>query len=412
MDIWRFFVQTMGLGIQIFASLLGIYQTLLSFPGYFPAKKPHTHSPEKKFAILIPAHNEERVIGFLLDSLFAQDYPSHLYDIHVIADHCSDHTAEVALAHGAKVHCREQSTQRSKGYAIEWMLKRLQEMSVSYDAVLIFDADNLVEADFLQAMNHHLCTGHRVIQGYLGVKNPFDSWVTVSQAVSYWFSNCMWQKARNNLGLACSLGGTGVCVDFNLLAEMGWHATGLAEDLEFGVRCIRRGIYPVWAHEARVYDEKPIDLVSSLRQRIRWMRGHFYCAKRNFFPLLSKALQKRDVRQLDAALYLFQPIRFIILFLISLMVFFHISISSDMGINHLSGLLPTYFWILISAILYLQIPFALFLEKVNWRAYFALPLLPIFLWTWGPITLYAFLSCSDQRWSHTEHKRSIRMDEL
>lgn len=404
-------LNTLYILMQVFTGLIGVYQIALSFFGIWYRRKPLRHAPQKRFAVIIPAHDEERVVGPLIDSLMAQDYPRELFDVHVVADNCTDHTAQVAARHGAIVHVRRDAERRAKGYAIEWMLERLWKSAPHYDAVVMFDADNLVAPDFLRIMNDRLCDGHQVIQGYLGVKNPFDTWVSVSMAISYWFSNRMWQNARQNLGLSCSLGGTGLCIDMALLREMGWGATGLTEDLEFGVRCVERGILPIWAHDAKVYDEKPTTLLASMRQRLRWMQGHFHCARHHMWPLIRAGLRERSLAKLDAGIYLFQPMRFLILFLTSLMMLFQIQ-TPQTPWHHITALLPTTFWVVVNVLLYLQMPLALLLERCNWRAYFGLIILPFFLWTWGPVVLQAYFTKSNRHWVHTVHKRAIRLDEL
>lgn len=398
--------------LQLFTGIIGVYQIVMSLFGIWHRRIPIRTVPKQKFAVIIPAHNEELVVGPLIDSIKQMKYPKDLFDIHVIADHCSDHTAYVAANHGAYVHVRENQERRGKGFAIEWMLERLWRRPTRYDAVVMFDADNLVAPDFLAIMNDHLNEGHHVIQGYLDVKNPFDTWVTVSMAVSYWFSNRMWQNARQNLKLSSSLGGTGLCVDMALLQKMGWGATGLTEDLEFGVRCVEAGITPIWAHDAKVYDEKPTQLLASCRQRLRWMQGHFHCARKHMLPLMWSGIRERSFVKFDAGIYLFQPMRFMILFLTSVMLLVQVSAPHHTLISHLTALLPTQFWVAVNVFLYLQMPLALLLERVNWRAYFGLAVVPFFLWTWGPVTIQAYFTKANRKWAHTAHKRAVRLEEM
>jgi cellulose synthase/poly-beta-1,6-N-acetylglucosamine synthase-like glycosyltransferase len=454
MSLLHVCINVLFLAMQVFTGFLGLYQIVMSLFGIWHRQEPIQYRPVKRLAVMIAAHNEERVIGPLIDSLRAQDYPAFLFDIHVIADNCTDHTREVAERHGAIVHSRFDKVKRGKGYAIEWMIQRLNELPVSnelrvpnelpasnelpvpnelrvsnelpvpnelrvsheltgaYDAVVMFDADNLVAPNFLRIMNDKLCQGHQVIQGYLGVKNPFDTWVSVSMAISYWFSNRMWQNARQNLKLSSSLGGTGLCVDMGLLNDMGWEATGLTEDLEFGVRCVERGIIPIWAHDAKVYDEKPMTLMASMRQRLRWMQGHFHCARHHMVPLIKAGIKERSFVKFDAGVYLFQPMRFLILFLTSIMMLFQVATPHTTITSHLTAFLPTSFWIVVNVLLYLQMPLALLLERVNWRAYFGLFILPFFLWTWGPVVIQAYFTKANRKWAHTVHKRAIRLDEM
>ncbi|MDB5083527.1 MAG: Beta-monoglucosyldiacylglycerol synthase, partial [Bacilli bacterium] len=356
-------------------------------------------------------HNEAEVIEPLLENLKSLDYPRELFDVFVICDNCTDRTADIVRSHGLNAMERFDKDKRGKGFAIEWMLERLWELPRSYDAVVMFDADNLAGRNFLIEMNEKLMQGDRVIQAYLDTKNPYDSWVCASYAVTYWFMNRMWQLARYNMGMANALGGTGICIDTQLLKEVGWGATSLTEDLEYTVRCVERGIYPTWAHNAVVYDEKPLTLVASMRQRLRWMQGHFDCAQRFFWPLLKKAIRTRNLSQFDAALYLFQPVRLLMVVATSIMLYLQIAtpVYKMLGI---SQLLPTWFWWAINIVLFLQTPLAMLLERKPLKAYIGLIVYPLFLLTWIPITIVAFFTRNNKQWSHTVHTRSIRLEEV
>jgi cellulose synthase/poly-beta-1,6-N-acetylglucosamine synthase-like glycosyltransferase len=412
MSIFHTIFDAAFLVLQGGIAAIGAYQVILSLFGLYYKREPIRFEPQKRFAVLIAAHNEEQVVGPLIDNLKKMDYPKELYDIYVICDNCTDKTADVVRSHGAIACERFDDEKKGKGYAIEWMLERLWEGDKEYDAVVMFDADNLVSPNFLREMNDKLCQGKKVLQGYLDIKNPFDSWVSVSMAISYWFTNRMWQLARYNLGLSCALGGTGLCIDMNLLKEIGWGATSLTEDLEFGVRCVQRGIYPTWVHSARVFDEKPVTLRASMRQRLRWMQGHFNCASRFMWPLLLKSLKERNLAKLDAALYLFQPMRFLLIFFTSLLFLCQVSIPSFWHATHLSKLLPDWFWLAVNIGLYLQIPYALWLERVNWKAYVGILIYPIFALTWIPVTTKAYFTKHNKVWSHTIHTRAIRVEDL
>lgn len=252
-------LDTILLALQIVLALIGGYQLFLTFFGWSKPKATKHFAPTKSFAVLVAAHNEEQVVGALIENLKRLDYPRHLYDIFVICDNCTDNTAEIARSLGVYAYERRNPNLRGKGYAIEWMLKELWKLPRSYDAIVMFDADNLVNPDYLTHMNNDLCNGSRVIQAYLDTKkNPHDSWVTSAYAITYWYCNRLWQLPRKKLKLANYLGGTGMCFESNLLKEMGWGATSLVEDLEFTMRCVQRGIYPTFNHEAKVYDEKPL----------------------------------------------------------------------------------------------------------------------------------------------------------
>lgn len=412
MGFWNAALDGSFMAMQAVTGLIGFYQVVLSVFGLFYRRQPIRHAPAKTFAVLIAAHNEELVIAHLLENLKRMDYPKELFDVYVIADNCTDKTAEIARAHGAYAAERSSEGERGKGFAIRWMLAELALMKRQYDAVVMFDADNLVATNFLRVMNDRLQDGKKVIQGYLDIKNPYDSWVSVSMAISYWYTNRMWQLARYNLGLSCALGGTGLCIDLPLLNKLGWEATGLTEDVEFGARCVSIGIYPVWAHDARVYDEKPITLKASLRQRLRWMQGHFTCAQQYMAPLLRASFRERNLAKLDAAIYLFQPMRFLILFLTGFMLLFQATVPGSNAISAATELLPTWFWAVINIFILVQMPLAMVLDRVNWKAFLGLPLFPVFMITWFPVTSMALFTRHNRVWKHTIHTRSISFDDL
>jgi len=400
-------------GFQVVIFSVTLYQILISLAGFRKQKDGvrAPRAPRKSFAVLVAAHNEEKVIAPLLENLRALDYPKELYEVFVICDNCTDRTASIAARHGVHAMERFDEARRGKGYAMEWMLARLWERERQFDAVVVFDADNLVSRNFLLEMNDKLIDGHRVVQSYVETKNPFDSWVSVSYAITYWFINRMWQQARHNWGMATTLAGTGMCFEATLLKELGWNATSLTEDVEFTARCIRADIFPTWANRAIVYDEKPITLLSSCRQRLRWMRGHTDCARRYMKPLLLQALRTRRFAHFDAVMYLFQPIRF--LFVVAVWVMSYLQLATPLYTQFaLLRTVPDWAWIALNAALFLQFPLVMLMERRPWKAYWGLILFPVFQFTWFPITLAGLLTYKNKAWNHTVHTRSIRIEEM
>lgn len=409
MSVLKGLIEGLFIGFSTTVGVISTYQTLVSCGGLFRKNETVTNKPENTFAVLVAAHNESAVIAPLIENLKKLDYPREMYDIFVICDNCTDNTAEIVREHGAYACERFDSSKRGKGFGIEWMLEKLWAMEKQYDAVVMFDADNLVEKNFLTVMNDRLCKGAKVIQGYLDSKNPFDSWITLSYAVTYWFTNRMWQLARHNLSLPNTLGGTGLCIESDLLKEMGWGATSLTEDLEFATRCIERGIYPTWAHDTKVYDEKPLDLKSSMRQRLRWMQGHYDVAGRYIGSVLFNGVKRMKVGMLDAAFYLFQPMYVL---MVTMMSVLFLSRLLDVDALPIASILPSWLIYTTTGLFYLLPVLALYLEKVPLKGYLGLLLLPIFFLTWLPIFFYAFFTKKNQVWSHTSHTRAIRLEEM
>jgi len=406
-------IATIFIVLQVIMASIAVYQFGLSLFGLKKNKSRKHHAPQKSFAVLVAAHNEEKVVGALIENLKKMDYPKQLFDVFVICDNCTDRTADIAREHGVYACERTNPHVRGKGHAIEWMLKELWSMPRQYDAVVMFDADNLVNPDFLQLMNNDLCEGYQVIQGYLDTKNPDDSWITAAYGITYWYCNRLWQLSRTNLKMSNFLGGTGMCFETNLLKDMGWGATSLVEDLEFSMRCVKRNVYPVLNYDAKVYDEKPVTFKASARQRLRWMQGHFNVARNYFFPLLWAGIKERNLVKFDSAIYSISVYNTLLGFILTAGLWIDVAIPSISLFHSVYDYLPV--WLLIVAVVAMvaQFPVALMLEGVkSWKMYAHLLTLPIFLVSWWPITFYAFFTQNNKQWSHTEHSRVIRLEEV
>ncbi|TXC89575.1 glycosyltransferase [Metabacillus litoralis] len=397
---------------QVVIFSVSFYQIIISLAGFKRNKKViKDHQPQKSFAILVAAHNEEKVIAPLLENLAKLHYPKELYEVFVICDNCTDSTVQIANMHNVHVMERIDPLRRGKGFAMEWMLEKLWQGKREFDAIVVFDADNLVSKNYLSEMNNKLMDGHQVIQGYIETKNPYDSWVSLSYAITYWYINRMWQQARHNWGMASTLAGTGMCFDSRLLKEIGWNATSLTEDVEFTARCLGNDIYPTWANNAIVYDEKPVTLISSVRQRLRWMRGHTDCARRYMKPLFMKSIQNRSFTQFDAVMYLFQPIRF--LFVAAVWVMSYLQLATPLYSQfELLKVVPDWGWIALNVALFLQFPIVMMMERRPLKAYLGLVLFPVFQFTWFPITLFGLFTSNNKNWNHTIHSRSIRIEDI
>ncbi|MET1170952.1 glycosyltransferase family 2 protein [Paenibacillus amylolyticus] len=399
--------------MQVILALLAVYQFTFSLFGLIKKKKKNHYPATKSFAVLVAAHNEEQVIGALMENLKQLDYPEDLYDVFVICDNCTDGTAQIVREHGLNACVRTNADLRGKGYAIEWMLKYLWKLPRQYDAVVMFDADNLVDRNFLLEMNDDLNNGSRVIQGYIDTKNPEDSWITAAYGVSYWYINRLWQLSRHNLNMANFLGGTGMCFETNLLKEIGWGATSLVEDLEFTMRSVQRNVYPVFNYDAKVFDEKPLTFKASARQRLRWMQGHFTVARRYFFPLLWQSIKERSLVKFDLAIYGANVYVVLLTFLMTAVMWVDMAIFSGPHIANIYGYFPLWVGFVAIGLNILTFLLSMALEKVTFaKVYLYLILFPIYLLSWYPITFYAFFTQNNKQWSHTQHTRVVRLDEV
>lgn len=215
-------------------TIFWFYQLAISVCSLVKLKdKPMLVNKNHRFMAIIPAHNEENVVTELIESLKAQDYPKELLDIYVIADNCTDRTADVARAAGAIVYERFDPSKKTKGYALNWFLRQKIDENAPYDAFCIFDADNVADKNFIKNMNKKLCQGEDVVQGYRDIKNPTDNWITAGYAIFYWTMNRFYHLARYNVGLSPLINGTGFMVKFDVVKPEGWITKTLTEDIEF-----------------------------------------------------------------------------------------------------------------------------------------------------------------------------------
>ena len=263
-----------------------IYQLVIGFWGFGKAKKDYKdHDPEMRFLVLVPAHNEEKVIGDIIENLKDMDYPRELYDFYIIADNCTDNTAEKARSLGAKViETRKESPDAPTGKPIA-LKKALNTIDYrnNFDLLMIFDADNLIDRNMFREVNSQYLDKDRpdFIQCYLGAKNKKGpvAWVYYT---GYTLSNRFFNLAKQRLGLNGVLGGTGFAMSTSYLAQRGgWTTMTLTEDYEMQVEAILDGRRIVWNHFTRVYDEKPTRLRAAIRQRIRWGQGHWFVTLHN-----------------------------------------------------------------------------------------------------------------------------------
>lgn len=271
----------------VWLTVMLIYQLYLTVFGFRRDTRDYQdHEPESRFLVLVPAHNEEKVIGDMIRNLQAMDYPAELYDFYIIADNCTDGTAEVARSLGANVLVHEKDgpdAPTGKPIALKAALEALGDYAARYDLLMIFDADNLMDTNMFREVNSQFLDKGRpdLIQCYLGAKNKSGA-VAWFYYTSYTVTNRFFQLAKHRQGLNCSVGGTGYAITTSYLKERGgWTTASLTEDIEIQVEATLDGRRILWNHNTRVYDEKPTSFRASVRQKTRWAQGHWFVALRN-----------------------------------------------------------------------------------------------------------------------------------
>lgn len=273
---WRFTLQMVSLVLNVLVTVCYAYQPLYLFLPFWC--RPRPHKPEKlhRYAVLIAARNEEAVLPQLLWSIHRQDYPRELITVYVVADNCTDQTAQVAAKHGARVYERFDDQRVGKGYAIHDLLEQIRNCAEYplYDAFLIFDADNLLETDYIRQINKTCSDGYDAFCGYRNSKNFGGSWVSAGHSLWFLHECTHLCRSRQLRQLPCAVTGTGFGFTRALLDTMGgWNFFTLTEDIQFSFWCATHGIRLGYCHDAVLYDEQPVTLRQSFRQRIRWVQG-------------------------------------------------------------------------------------------------------------------------------------------
>lgn len=289
----------------IYLSCYVIYWYILLGTHFFLSKqKAKIGSMETKFAIVIPAHNEELLLPRLLASASGQDYPGELFDTIVVADNCSDGTANLARLSGAKVLERSDDKQKGKGYAIKWALEKIG--LDNYDAVVIIDADCIMDCKFLGCLEVTL-QGMRVVQCYSGVANPDESWFTRLLDVSRTINNDVYHPAKVRLGFSSQLMGTGMCFLTSVLKQYGWEAFTVGEDCEYYAILLQNGETVGFSQAAKVFHEESSSLKQATSQRMRWSSGRFAVAWKYGFRLLLRGVIERNFVKFEAGMSLILP---------------------------------------------------------------------------------------------------------
>ena len=261
--------------LSVLITIMLAYHSVYFIVGIFKTRKFKKAKVKHKYAILIAARNEEKVIGNLLDSIAKQDYPRDLLTTFVVADNCTDTTAAIARKKGAICYERFNDQDKTKGFALEFLFNNIEcDYGInSFEGYFIFDADNLLNTNFVSKMNDAFDSGEKIITSYRNTKNFDENWIASTYALHWIRSSRTSHRARSYLGLATNIQGTGFLFA-NEIVKNGWHYTSLTEDRALTADAVSNGYMISYQDEAIFYDEQPIKLKVALRQRLRWSKGH------------------------------------------------------------------------------------------------------------------------------------------
>lgn len=260
-----------------------------------------------RLVVLVPAHDEEEGIGATLESLAACEYPASSHRTVVIADNCGDRTADLARAAGAEVWERTDPERRGKGFAVAWALERRPAPDEEVDAVVLVDADCLVSANLLGAIESRLRGGVEALQVDYLAGNPEASPVSALRFAAFALADTVRFLGKQRLGLSCGLVGTGMAFTAAALRESPWTTTGLVEDGEYHMRLVLNGVRAEFVPEAWVSQAVPTTLRASADQQARWEKGRLDLIRAWSPRLIGSGLARRDPVKLHAGLECLVP---------------------------------------------------------------------------------------------------------
>ena len=270
-------------------SVLVCYRAVFAVVGFLCKSKTFPEARvQHTYGVIIAARNEERVIGNLIRSIQRQEYDPSRVRIFVVADNCTDRTAEICRGLGAVVYERHDEARMRKGYALEFLFRQIQrDYGISsFDAYLFFDADNLLARNFITEINKAFDACGEIAVGYRNTKNFDTNFISASYGLHFYNSTMTMHRPRSLFGQSTHIAGTGYAVSSGLLLD-GWHCTCLTEDTQFCLTAIAQGRKIEFCEAAEFFDEQPHTVKVMVRQRLRWAKGRLAC----FFLLFPRLIR-------------------------------------------------------------------------------------------------------------------------
>lgn len=377
------------------------YHYLLLLGGLRRSKRVEGVVGQTKFAVVIPAHDEEAVIGQTIESVMNQTHSDHSVDTYVIADHCTDRTAEIARAAGAMVLKRDQEPRGRKGYALKWGLDQVLTGDTHYDAIAIFDADSVLDPGCLAAFAPLIAADYPVLQGQKIIRNANDTSFTALDDVNHRLANFLRGRAKTNLGFSARLMGDAMCFHSEIIRRYGWPTESLVEDREFGLYLLLQGVRVTYVPDARSSGEAARRWHDATTQRMRWVGGGQGIARAFASRFLSAWLHRPRRELLDQFFELVLPpftLSLALSFVLVLLVWAFPGTQPLLGIAPSLGVL--FLWIMFPV-------FGLLIAHAPTQNYKALWMGPVYVIWRIFVTVKARLTANSIQWVRTK-----RSDEL
>ncbi len=379
--------------------------------------KPRKPAIPHRLAVLISARNEECVIPQLLESINRQTYDRSLITVFVVADNCTDRTAEVSREHGAVVYERFNTELVGKGYALDFLYgKIVSDYGDShFDAYMVFDADNVLSPQYVAEMNATFSDGYEVVTSYRNSKNYGDNWISAGYALWFLRESEYLNHSRMLLNTSCAVSGTGFLFSSKIIREAGgWKFFLLTEDIEFTVYNVVKGRKIGYAKNAELYDEQPVTFAQSWRQRLRWAKGYLQVWGKFGGSLIRNMFSRKFTSCYDMIMTILPALIISILTLLNCAVGVVVGIAlgwelSRIGMSLLGTLCGIYFTLWAIG----AITTATQWGKIHCSAFkkiFYLFTFPVFMLTYLPIAITAIFKKVE--WTPIAHTQAKTLDEI
>lgn len=277
-------------------TLLSVFYVIFAVVSVFKKKTFPTAEKQGSYGIIIPARNEAKVVGHLIESIQKANYPQDKLKIFVIAHNCSDNTAEVARSYGCTVYEYNNPQEATKGYGLKYLFQQIEKDYgiQSYDGYFILDSDNIVATNYFQKMNdafmYYGCKN--IVASFRNSKN-FGKGIIPGLYGIYFAIGCFLEsRGRTVCGCSTRVSGTGYVINSESLKD-GWNYVTITEDWELTVDQILAGNKVQYCEDAIFYDEQPTSFKIMWRQRVRWKRGHYLVFYYRFKEILQHLFSKK-----------------------------------------------------------------------------------------------------------------------
>ena len=380
---------------------IGIIWLLIDYIlSYFNSNVPKEKNNKGKFAILIPARDESRVIEELLNSILNQTRKIDSDDVYVIVEEESDKTVELVKNKNMNIVFRHDLSKKRKGYALDDAIKEILEQKKHYDAYFIFDADNVLDKDYIKNMEEAYEDGYDIGIGYRNTKNGNDSVIAAASSLTFSMINTLGNEHKTKCNNTLTISGTGFYIKGDIVEKLsGYPFNSLTEDYELTLYATLNDLTTTYVKNAIFFDEQPVKYNITINQRTRWIKG-FFEARKKYIPLL---LKKEINKNFSSSFHQIMGVTHYILLIIGLLGILLINYFNVK--NTIILILFVYLiMVLITSIMvlkentYLNINNKMKIKVILYN--------PIFLTTYI-ICLFKAILNKDVKWLKIEHSKSL-----